>query len=113
MPSITLGDIQAAADRKYGPFIIEGIPGGDVTFVSPIRLPKERRKQLLDLQGEDGFDLENVDDEVIELIRVVAASKSDAERLIKAANGDLAVLLEMFTKYTEATSLGEASPSES
>lgn len=103
MPKITLADIQEAADKKYGPLVIEGIEGGDVTLVNPLRLPKKKRQAMTALDGSDG----DVDDKLVEIVRL-AASKGDADRLLKAVGDDLAALAEIMADYMGAAQVGEA-----
>ena len=118
MPSVTLADIQEAAERKYGPYIIELSGGQTCTLVNAIRLSKDKRKKVLSLQDkingeEKDVDEANVDEFLEDMIRLVAKSKADADRLIKAAGGDLAILMSVVEGYSEGSQLGEASGSES
>ncbi len=116
MPGITLAQIREAADREYGPFVVEGIPGGDVTLLSPLRLSKAKRKRLTDLQkrqdnlGEDAEDMEKL---LLEMVVIVAESKAGGDRLIKAMGEDLAQLSVVLNEYGKAGQMGEASPSPS
>lgn len=118
MPSINLSDIQEAAEKKYGPYVVKGVPGGDVTLVTLLRLPKDKRKQFVQLaKSLEGFDLDSFEDDIApqfeEALRLAAKNKAEGDRLIKALGGDLAMLLEVFTGYSEASQPGEASPSQS
>lgn len=105
MPSFTLEDIQSAADKKYGPLIIE-IPSGPVELVNPLRLPKEKRDQLNKLDA-----IEDPDEKLAAAIRL-AATPADAKRLLAAVT-DLATLAEIVVMWTSAAQVGEASPSPS
>lgn len=118
MPSINLADIQAAADAKYGPYLIEGVPGGDVTLISVLRLPTDRRKQFIQIaRALESLDLDNLDDDIAprfeDALRLVARNKVEGDRLVKALGGDLSLLVEIFTGYSEATQPGEVPPSQS
>lgn len=112
MPSITLADIQTAADKKYGPLVIEDIPGGPVELVNPIRLSKEKRAKLKDLDKADEAGEIDVDEKVAECIRL-AANPADAKRLLAALGGDLAQLKEVIEQWSSSGQSGEASPSPS
>lgn len=102
MPKITLADIQKAADKKYGPLVIAGIEGGDITLVNPLRLPKEKRDAMTALD-----DVEDVDAKLRTLVEL-AASPEDAKRLLDAVGDDLAVLAELVGDYTGTAQVGEA-----
>jgi hypothetical protein len=102
MPTITLADIQKAADKKYGPLIIKDVPGGPVTLVNPLRLPKEKRDAMTALD-----DVEDVDVKLRQLVEL-AASPDDAKRLLDAVGDDLAALAEIVADYTGTAQVGEA-----
>lgn len=111
--SFSLDDIRKAAEAKYGSTDIE-LPDGKVcSLVNPLRLSKEKRAELVSMQdkmdesGADQFDI------LADAIRLVATSKSKAEALIEAADGDLTILVEVFSNYTSSTQVGEASASQS
>src|SRR5690349_8995707 len=85
MATFSLDDIKAAAEAKYGSTDIDGCE-----LLNPLRLPKKKRDALMDLQHEldkDGADQETL---LADAIRLVAASKTKAEKLIEAIDGDLA-----------------------
>lgn len=50
---------------------------------------------------------------VEDMLSIVAATPEDAERLIQACNHDELLLMEVFTRYSKKTKLGEASASSS
>ena len=107
MPSFTLADIQAAADKKYGPVTIT-LEGDDVvTLTNPLRLSKANRDKLQALDDEDDVEIK-----LTGVIKAVA-SQADAKRLLAAVGGDLATLAQIVTDWQEATQVGEASPSPS
>lgn len=113
MPSVTLADIQAAADRKYGPYVIDMGNGSSVTLLNALRLPQEKRVALMKLQDLQEEDAENIGAHLEEMVRLTAKTKADADRLIRAVGGDLALLAEILEGYGKASELGEASASES
>ena len=124
--SFTLDDIRAAAEEKYGSTDIE-LSDRTVKLLNPLRLPKSKRDALMALQdrlkdegpkdGEqkdgDGEE-EAVDQEAVlsECIELVADTPANGKALLKAINGDLAMLVEIFNRYTGGTKAGEASPSD-
>jgi len=121
MPKVTLADIQEAADRKYGDFIIE-LPGdGDVALPSLLRLPAEQRAQFMAvaeelkgigeaLKADPGADMAAP---LEKALRAACRTKRDGDRLVKACGHDPAVLMEIFRGYSEATQVGEAPASPS
>jgi hypothetical protein len=120
MPKITLADIKDAADRKYGPFIVE-LPDGEIPLQSLVRLPGKKRAELLrkaeDLKDMGRLMAEQPDLDLAALLedalRILAPSKAAGDRLAKACGHDTGVLMEVFLGYMEASQPGEAKPSES
>lgn len=110
MATISLQDIRDAADRKYGPLVIEGVEGGDVTLLNALRLSKDKRMALAALDDEDDLDIQ---DKLEQIIRLAAASTDDADRLLGAFGDDLGQLAETLQSYSGKTQLGEASTSPS
>ncbi|MFI5840546.1 phage tail assembly protein [Catenuloplanes sp. NPDC051500] len=109
--AITLDDIRAAAERKYGSTDITIAEGEVVRLLNPLRLPKTRRDELSKLQdklGEDGADQAAL---LADAIRLVAESETRARKLLDAVGEDLAVLAQIFEAYSAGTRVGEASPS--
>jgi hypothetical protein len=107
MPSITLADIQSAADKKYGPLVISDVPGGPVELVNPLRMDKAKRDRLTKLDA-----IEDPEEKLAEAIRIGVAKASDAKRLLAAVT-DLAALAEIVNAWTSSAQVGEASPSPS
>lgn len=120
MPKVMLADVVKAADAKYGPFVLGLGDDSEVTLLNGARIEKEKRKRLIALQKEqkalqDAGDV-NPDQEesfLYELVRLIAASDDDAQRLLNATAHDFALLAEVIDQYSEATQVGEALPSQS
>ncbi|MBQ0949246.1 MULTISPECIES: phage tail assembly protein [unclassified Streptomyces] len=111
MASFTLDNIRAAADAKYGSTDIEVDEKTTVHLLNPLRLPKEKRDQLVALQDkmdDDGADQEKV---ISDALRLVADHPKKAEALLTAVGGDLAVLAQIFETYGKGSQVGEASAS--
>lgn len=111
MSTITLDDIRAAAEARYGSTDIDLGNGLIVRLLNPLRLSKTNRAGLSSLQEKlsaDGADQELL---LTEALRMVAETPGKAEILIDAIGGDLAVLAQVFSAYTEGTQAGEASAS--
>ena len=113
MAHFTLDSIREAADKKYDSTEIELKSGDQVSLLNPLRLPKEKRKQLMKIQ--DSLDGEDADQEDVlaDAIRLVADDEDKANELIKEVGGDLAVLAQIFELYTGDVQVGEASASQS
>ncbi|ONI83500.1 hypothetical protein ALI22I_33955 [Saccharothrix sp. ALI-22-I] len=112
MSSFSLDDIRAAADRKYGSTDIE-VGDTVVRLLNPLRMPKAQRDKLIGIQKEMEVEGEEVDQVVVfqNAIRTIAQTATQANALIKAIGDDLGVLAEVFERYTEGQSVGEASSS--
>lgn len=111
MASFKLDDIRAAAEAKYGSTDIE-VGEETVSLVNVLRLPKTKRDELMAIQEK--LDGEGVDQAAVlsDAIRLVAKTEKQAETLLAAVGDDLAVLVELFNKYTAGTQVGEASASD-
>jgi hypothetical protein len=111
MKTITLDSIREAVEAKYGSYDIEYAEGKTVRLLNAIRIDKSKRAQLMELQSalkEDGADQVQL---LADCIRAVADNKTRADELLKAVGNDLAMLIELFSAYSKATQVGEASAS--
>lgn len=113
MPGITLADIRTAADEKYGPYVVSGVPGGDVTLVSAVRLSRDARKKLVALQEQQTDGEADQDALLREMVTIVAESPEAAQRLLDAIGDDNAQLAVLLEAYGEASQLGDRSASPS
>lgn len=105
MPEFTLQDIRDAADQKYGPTVVK-LTGGDVVLQSFLRLSKEKRDEMTNLDAGDGGDVEDKFDRMFHL---AAKTEAQAKRLCGAL--DLAEKTALVQMWTKGTQLGEAEPS--
>src|SRR5690606_42166197 len=105
MASYTLDDIRAAADAKYGSTDIELDEKTTVHLLNPLRLPKDKRAELMKIQDvldRDGSDVDQ-EEALTNALRLVADHPKKADALIKAVDGDLAVLASIFETYVKGT----------
>ncbi|AXQ61073.1 tail assembly chaperone [Streptomyces phage Hank144] len=111
MANFSLDQIRAAADAKYGSTDIALDETTTVSLLNPLRLPKAKRDELTTIQ--ERMDKDDADQEALlsEAILLVADHPKKGEALLKAVNGDLAVLAEIFETYGKGTQVGEASAS--
>lgn len=111
---ITLDDIRAAAEAKYGSYDIDLGDGRTLVMRNPLRLNKDERAQLTALQTTTDEDVE-VDQEqgFADIIRLVAAHKGTADEFLGAVGDDLVILVETIQGYQKACQVGEASASAS
>ncbi|MGC4928079.1 phage tail assembly protein [Streptomyces sp. DT117] len=112
MATYSLDSIRDAAEARYGSTNIE-VGDKTVRLLNPLRLSKEKRTALSSLQdsmGGEGADQEAL---LADAIRLVAESDGRADLLLKAVDGDLAVMAEIFDAYGKGTQVGEASASQS
>jgi hypothetical protein len=115
---VSLTQINEEVEQKYGPFVIEDVPGGDVTLRNPIRLTENERHRLGELHRslnqteQDAPDEDAVVARIREILDLVAVGDG-GKRLSEEVGDDAGKLLHVFRLYAEAMQLGEASPSES
>lgn len=109
--TVTLDSIRQAVEAKYRSYDISLPDGAVVKLQNAIRISKENRQKLVDLQT--ALKAEGADQIALlsDCIRAVADSKRGADALLKMVGDDLAVLAEIFSQYGEATQVGEASAS--
>lgn len=117
MASFTLDDIRAAAEKKYGDLTIP-LPEGDAVLVNVLRLSKDKRKALKEVQTKAEADAEDPEtdsdegDVLRESVRIVTQTKEQADRLLAEVGDDLTMLAVIFEQYTGDTEMGEASASQ-
>ncbi|MEU7570332.1 phage tail assembly protein [Micromonospora sp. NPDC049240] len=108
--TVSLDDIRAAAEAKYGSL---DIPLGSLTvrLLNPLRLSKKNRDALTSVQNR--LDEDGADQEVLlrEALTVIAEHPTQAKALLKEIGEDLAVMATIFERYAAGTQAGEASPS--
>lgn len=143
MTSLTLADIQAAADEEYGPLTLEDIPGGTVQLLPLIRLSHEKRTEIVSLSStpkpkktaakkaaaRSGSPAKRASAKVPDapgvaeglaaasrferILELAAETPEQGARLIACLDGDIAKLKFIFTKWSEQQQAGEATPSPS
>jgi hypothetical protein len=125
--TLTLDDIQGAAEARFGTLDIPLANGKVLQLVNPLRLPKEARAELTTAlaagKKADGAKPEDADvDESFgtlaelyqKVIRIAALDDaSGADQLLKAlvlpsGEPDLAKLMVVVEKYMESQKVGEA-----
>lgn len=116
---LTLEDIADAAEAKFGSTDIP-IGGATVKLVSPVRLGKLKREELLSLakgsdktDEEDDADLEEVAAKYVRIIELAADTENHAELLLSKLRDedgsyDLAKLISVVQAYMKAQQVGEA-----
>ena len=110
---VSLDQINKEAETRFKPFVIEGIPGGDVVLRNAMRLPKAERAQLRKLHAEvaslkDGGADENAALAVFGKFFALLAIGDAGKRLADAVGDDPAKLMILLEMYAEDTQLGEA-----
>lgn len=111
---VSWNDVETEANEKYGPFVLEDVPGGDVTLRNIIRLTKNERQRVTELNAEIKAakgDTNVVLDAAVELLKLVAVGDGGT-RLVGAMADDPPKIMAVLNMYSEATQLGEALRSE-
>ncbi|WP_024816969.1 phage tail assembly protein [Arthrobacter sp. 31Y] len=118
MTQVTLADVQNAAAKKHGNYSVF-VDDDTLTFLNPLRLPKEKRERIAALNSAEfyaeGAEGEGWDkwDMYQEIFRISAKSEEHFTKLHNAIGDDPAVWEELFDALNTVAELGEASPSES
>ena len=114
---VSLNQVNAEADERYGPFIVEDVPGGDVTLRNIIRCTENEIDQVSKLDGrmKEAQKNSNVGAALAcarELIALVADGQ-DGKRLLDEIGEDPAKVMFVLELWAEATQAGEALRSDS
>lgn len=138
MPTVTLDTIRADLDSKYGPLVVPFGDGLEVAFVQSLRLPKDKRKAIAQIQqdraaaatakaaeaerlAEQGelperdFDADEAETlgYLRDLLRLAATDADAADLLFAEIGDDVLLLQDLLILWTRSTQPGEASPSAS
>lgn len=118
MPSFSLNDLNAAADKQYGNFEIQLDGGETLVFLNPLRLPKDRRtrmtKLFLNTEIESRLEEEptlDMYDLYREAFEIAAFNKETFKKLDKAVGDSPAKWTLLFKEFNGTSDLGEASAS--
>lgn len=113
---VSLNDVNTEVENKYGPFVVEDVEGGDVYLRNILRLTKNEREQVKQLDGrmkdaKAANDMNVALECAKDMVRLVAAERA-GDRLLDALGDDPAKLMYVIELWAEATQPGEASGSE-
>lgn len=119
--TFTLSSVKAAAERKYAPVQVDlsdAEDGSDLVTLTPVlRLSKVRRRELEALQKvrEDSksTSLDDLEQFLRNYLSVVVDNKAAAKKLLDVVGEDIPFMAELVREYSERTTPGEASSSES
>ncbi|WP_144721243.1 MULTISPECIES: phage tail assembly protein [unclassified Cellulosimicrobium] len=106
--ALSLADIKAAADAKYGHKPITLEDGTTVTLVNPLRLSKDARNVLkgtsarLKEEGADEFEV------LADALIAAAKTKTEGKKLVASLDNDVAYAMGVFQGYMEEVQAGEA-----
>ena len=109
---VSLTQINKEADERYGPLIVEDIPGGDVTLRNLIRCTENEMAQVAELDSR--LRTAQKENDVVTAIKVardlieLVAVGQDGRRLLDALGDDSAKLMYLLELWAEATQAGEA-----
>jgi hypothetical protein len=114
---VTLNEINTETDNRYGPLVIEDIPGGDVTLRNLIRCTENEMDQVSKLdtklrEAQKASDMKAALGCAKELLEIAAVG-TDGERLLEALGDDSAKVMYVLELWAEATQAGEALRSDS
>lgn len=105
--ALTLDDIRGAAEKKYAAREID-LGGEVVSLRNPLRMTKDERKALQELNLEDF-------EEAVDYFHAsfsLVSSEKEADALREAIGDDAAVYATLFEVYVKDVDLGEVSPSQ-
>lgn len=114
MATFSLTDLKNEVSKKYAPTVIEN---GSDEFVLPnlLQMPSKKRKAVLDLI--ESMDAEEADGSLesqvgtFSEILVLAEDNDRGEALLELLGDNSALIVELASRWMEATQLGEAARS--
>lgn len=105
---------RSKAKEQFGDFVVSSADGTDVVLRSPVRLPKDGRNRVQELQTElqqlnqDG-DMDAAVARIYDIFRVAAEDADAVEKLIADLEGeDLATTMVVLEEYGRVSQMGEA-----
>lgn len=132
MATISLDELRQGVETKFGDYTIALNDEENCRLRNAMRLSKTERRELRQLQkrfdkvskeedlpegDENRRSDDEIEDEIVAIlfdqIRLLAESKSSANKLLKAVGEDSAMLMYLIGEYMKVAMPGEASPSQS
>lgn len=118
MPSFSLSDLNAAADKQYGNFEIPVNEDEVLVFLNPLRLDKDRRVRMAKLfqngSIQDRLEVEpdlDMYDLYREAFEIAAVNEGTFKRLTEIVGDSPAKWTVLFAEFNGTSELGEASTS--
>jgi hypothetical protein len=114
----TLDQYREAAEKKFGSHPVQIDENTTVVLRNPIRMSDKERQALTEvkLKEEDAKaagDERSYFERAADVIRIVAETTQQAEKLLEAINGDLGILLSIIEDYmVDEEKAGKASESQ-
>jgi hypothetical protein len=97
MSTLTFADLQAAANEEYEDFSFELPDGNTATFRPILRLPKEKRASITEIQKRDNWGTsEGYVGNIQNVFELRAATKADYRKLATALGDDGAMWVKLF-----------------
>lgn len=108
----TLDSMREEADNEFAPMKVE-VGADTVSLRSILRLNKKNRETVMGLlrdmnSEEKSGGLEDIDRIVGSIEKVIELVADNPKPLLKAADGDFAILKNILESWVEATQVGEA-----
>ncbi len=116
MATYTLDELRAEVERDYAPLTVTLSDGTECTLKHMLRLPSKVRIQVVETlkkmepADDEDADLDVTVDAAIQVLKLVC---DNGPRLVKELDGDAAITMKLLERWVSATSVGEATPSDS
>jgi hypothetical protein len=115
MATITLDDIRAEAERRYAPTVVKLSDGSKCVLQNILDLDQkvsekvDKALKALSATGDDDG-ISSTRENAVELLHLIG--KGNVDQLIEDLGGTLARIIILIEKWSEASQVGEASPSD-
>lgn len=112
--TLSFDDARSKARQQFGDFVVSTADGTDVSLRSPVRMPKEERRKLQELQNElpnlnEAGQIDEAVSRIYDMFRVAAEDSAAVEKMIAdLENEDLATTMVILEEYGKVSQAGEA-----
>lgn len=115
MATYSLDQLKADVDKQYTGLVLDVGEDDQIVLANLLRLPREDRAkvgellEVISVSVEDN-DLDTMESASVEVLSLAAGKRG--KDLVKLIGDDAALALDLLSKWTENTQVGEAEPSQ-
>lgn len=116
MATYSLEQLKADVDKSYAGLDLEIGEDDVITLANLLRLPKEARTKVAELldqinEAVEANDLNSLEEHSLKVLELAAGKRG--KDLLAVIGTDTALAMDLLSKWTESTQVGEADSSQS